>query len=302
MTHNDNSPNNIYQESVFSNGMYEFKGLVQSAESSHSRDSTQPHDDIVLCLHGWLDNAASFIPLFPHLTHHNVIAIDLIGHGYSPHRSEDAYYHFFDWVDDIFRLINAQSWKRIHIVGHSMGGMIACGLAAFLGQRIASITLLDVLGFVCCDAENTTKQLQKGLLSRQAVSSQKRCLYQSIEQAIRVRMHMNDLTQNSAALLVERGMKNTVNGYVWRADPRLNYISPYRLTHPQAIQLLNDIQCPVQLLYADKGYLSDGKTVTQFIDSIKKSNVVKFSGKHHFHMDQAEKTAMYINNFIKSTL
>ena len=48
---------------------------------------------ILLCLHGWLDNSASFQPLNQYLSDFHVIAIDLPGHGLSDHKSPDAYYH-----------------------------------------------------------------------------------------------------------------------------------------------------------------------------------------------------------------
>src|SRR3546814_8626262 len=40
----------------------------------------------LLAVHGWLDNAASFIPMLEHLGDFDVVAIDLPGHGYSFHR------------------------------------------------------------------------------------------------------------------------------------------------------------------------------------------------------------------------
>ena len=42
-------------------------------------------DAPILALHGWLDNAASFVRLAPLLADADVVAIDLPGHGYSDH-------------------------------------------------------------------------------------------------------------------------------------------------------------------------------------------------------------------------
>ncbi len=41
-------------------------------------------EPITLCLHGWLDNAASFLPLMPYLPDRRIIAIDWPGHGKHP--------------------------------------------------------------------------------------------------------------------------------------------------------------------------------------------------------------------------
>jgi len=49
----------------------------------HWRTENAPR---VLCLHGWLDNAASFIPLAPLLDKLEVFALDFPGHGNSEHR------------------------------------------------------------------------------------------------------------------------------------------------------------------------------------------------------------------------
>ena len=87
---------------------------------------TQP----VLCLHGWLDNANSFLPLAQAMPDLPLLALDLAGHGHSSHRSPDAHYYLLDYVSDIATLCRQQQWQQLTVVGHSMGGMVATVLAA----------------------------------------------------------------------------------------------------------------------------------------------------------------------------
>ena len=121
--------------------------------------------ELLLCLHGWLDNAASFQPLLPYLTNYHVIAIDWPGHGLSDHRSADAHYHFLDWVYDLIALFRTQQWQAIDIVGHSMGAMVACSFAAAFPEHVRTLTLIDAIGVLTADEATTTAQLRKGLLS-----------------------------------------------------------------------------------------------------------------------------------------
>ena len=56
------------------------RGVIQALQFGN------PNGKPVLALHGWLDNAASFIPMAPYLAEHNLVAIDMLGHGGSTHR------------------------------------------------------------------------------------------------------------------------------------------------------------------------------------------------------------------------
>lgn len=125
----------------------------------------------VLCLHGYLDNAASFVPLMRYIAQTNkslsnrrIIALEWPGHGHSDHRSIGAHYHFFDYVSDLLALFTHNNWQSIDIVAHSMGAMIASAFAAAFPEKVNSLTLIDSFGFISGPAEQTTNQLQKGLL------------------------------------------------------------------------------------------------------------------------------------------
>jgi len=267
-------------------------------------------DNVVLCLHGWLDNAASFLPLMPYfegkLVNKHVIAIDWPGHGNSSHRSLDAHYHFIDWVYDLLQLFEVNQWQQVDIVAHSMGGMVASAFAAAFPEKVKSLTLIDSIGFISNEAEQTTQQLRDGMLSRFKGSAlynkrggaKKKRYHVNIDSAIKARVNVSDLQFEHAKLIVERGLIKEVEGYRWRSDARLRQTSPYRLTVKQAQQFIRDIECPVQLIYGSDGIDSVSSGIKIFGDLFQNFSSVELKGGHHVHMEQPQKTAELIKCFL----
>ena len=264
---------------------------------------------IVLCLHGWLDNAASFLPLLPHFNDYHMIAIDFPGHGHSDHRSEGAHYHFFDYVYDLFELCELNQWEGIDIVGHSMGGMIASAFAAAFPEKVRSLTLIDSLGFIYSDETQTTQQLRSAMTTR--TKTEQSVVFNKVRSfsksaAIKARLSVSDLRAPDATLLIERSLrafehnKNEEQLFIWRSDKRLKTLSPYRLTMGQAKQLIKDIQCPVKLIFADNGL----KLIQEYIpiaeQLIENFSAEKLTGGHHIHMEQPNDVASIIKIFLAS--
>ncbi|MDO6427854.1 alpha/beta hydrolase [Thalassotalea sp. 1_MG-2023] len=262
-----------------------------------------PHSERpILCLHGWLDNAASFTPLMQCLSNHSIVAIDWPGHGHSDHRSKDAHYHFLDYVYDLVLLFEQQKWSTLDIIGHSMGGMIAQAFAAAFPEKVASLTLIDAIGFITDEPDNTAEQLRKGLLSRIKSTDKSKPLHPTIESAIKARISVSDLNEKDASLIVNRGLKKVEHGYTWRADSKLKNISPYRLTEPQATSIVNNIDCPVQLISGDKGLGFVARAIDIFKPYFKTLTINQLSGGHHVHMESPEKTAKLVDEFIQKPI
>lgn len=273
----------------------------------------------VLCLHGYLDNAASFLPFMQQimqqtvqqgdlLASRRIIALDWPGHGHSDHRSVGAHYHFFDYVSDLVALFSLNNWPAIDIVAHSMGAMIASAFAAAFPEKVKSLTLIDSFGFICAPTEQTTSQLRKGVLSRVKPVKSNRAF--SEETAIKARMHICDLKIEHAKLIVQRSLlevkpqpSNSIAGddastlYRWRSDTRLRTISPYRLSLAQGQQLFSDIKCPLQLIYGDKGMDMVATGVEQFSASVDNLTTIRLSGGHHVHMEQTKEISYLLSNF-----
>lgn len=254
----------------------------------------------ILCLHGWLDNAASFTPLLPYLDEYDIIALDWPGHGKSDHKSIDAHYHFIDYAYDLLAFIEQKKWTDIHLVGHSMGGMIASAFTAAFPEKIKSLTLIDTIGFIALDSEKTTEQLRNGMLSRFKVAKKSKSKHLSIDSAIKARVAVSDLSAKYTKLIVERGLEKIEEAHQWSSDHRVKALSPYRLSIEQAKQLITDIKVPVQLLYGSDGMEMVQQGIKVFKGCFTDLVIHQLPGGHHVHMEQAEECSDYIKSFIQA--
>ncbi|MFT4284488.1 MAG: alpha/beta fold hydrolase, partial [Protaetiibacter sp.] len=60
-------------------------------------------------------------------------------------RDLDGGYELRDLGDDVLRVLDAEGVRRAHLVGHSMGGMIAQVVAIEHPDRVASLSLLATI-------------------------------------------------------------------------------------------------------------------------------------------------------------
>lgn len=73
-----------------------------------------------------------------------VWAVDMVGHGLSdkPEKS----YSIPDFVEHVLAFIDARTWNKVHLVGQSLGGWVACWLALWYPDRVASLVLVTSAG------------------------------------------------------------------------------------------------------------------------------------------------------------
>lgn len=262
---------------------------------------------LCLCLHGWQDNANSFAALAPYLTDVQLLAIDLPGHGQSGHRSAGAHYHFADWLDELCELLQllqqpsapVHTQLPIHLIGHSMGGMIGTMLAATFPEYIRSLILLDSFGLVTAQADNTTRQLRQALLSRQKLPPNRRLGYPDLPAAARARQHQSDFDFASALLLAERGTVQREQSWYWTVDLRLRLTSAYRWDLAQAKQIISDVQAPVLALLATDGLEMIKQARLTFETAYQQLELIEMPGGHHLQLTQPAAVAARIQAFLQ---
>lgn len=96
-----------------------------------------------LLVHGFTNDAHVWDSLARKLQlSHNVIAIDMRGHGDSAWDAEEKYTHP-QMVEDVYTLLNTQAFARWHIIGHSLGARVATLLISRKQLQPATFTIID---------------------------------------------------------------------------------------------------------------------------------------------------------------
>ncbi|KAJ3175095.1 hypothetical protein HDU87_006492 [Geranomyces variabilis] len=221
----------------------------------------------VLCVHGWLDNAASFELLAPRLAAAGacVVAMDIAGHGLSSWKAAGGGYYLWDMVDDILGIADALGWKTFTAAGHSTGGHLLAAFAGCFPDRVSDLIMLDSIGPAvqftsreeATDMANFIRR-RRQLEAGSNASTRRTRVYGSFEDAARARCKgFTTVSIEAARLLCNRGMvpvypdtaaaaaangsaaggaaaasnSGIISGevaYTWRTDPKLTLWSYLR--------------------------------------------------------------------------
>jgi pimeloyl-ACP methyl ester carboxylesterase len=260
-------------------------------------DPTKP---LILALHGWLDNAASFIPLSSYLKDHYLVALDFMGHGHSDHRSADAHYHQMDFVQDLHELIESQDWTSFVLLGHSMGGIVGSLYASSFPERVSAFITIEAFGPITKEADSSAQQLRDSILSRIKLRNRPARHPTSFSQAVDARVAAGYMEASSAELLVDRNLSRENDVLKWRTDRRLRTISSVRVTHAQAENFMRNINMPVLAIHGSKGF----EQVKGFFEErqswLSELTIDGCEGGHHLHMDNPEDVSQSINRFLQT--
>lgn len=260
--------------------------------------SGTPNGTKVLALHGWLDNAASFLPLAAQLPQLDLVMLDLPGHGRSAHLPPGADYNLMVTINAVLEVADQLGWEEFSVLGHSMGAGIGSVLAASLPQRVQRLVAIEALGALAEASERTVQRLRDGVAAARALPSKQLRVFPDLVAPVRARMQANQLSEASARLLVERGVASVEGGFVWSSDPRLTLPALQRMTEAQVRQLIAGIECPVRVIFADppQTYLPEPLRSDRAA-LLPQGELVVLPGIHHLHMEAPIEVAHAIGGF-----
>ena len=99
-----------------------------------------PDGEPLLLLHGYTDSSRTWSLVAPYLGKYRLLMPDQRGHGASD--APECCYSISQYAHDAKLFMDAMGVERAHVVGHSMGSMVAIHMGAEYADRVNSIGLI----------------------------------------------------------------------------------------------------------------------------------------------------------------
>lgn len=282
----------------------------------------------MLAIHGWQDNCGSFDTLIPQILDGRnmiIVAIDLPGHGLSSHFPAGCPYSDLNYVMDIKRVMKFYNWKKVSLLGHSMGGYVSIFFASLfpdLVDKVISLDIIKPLTFKTDDISRSTANAVETFLtieSKLSVSEvQPTYSYgDGMKRLIQAHSKLGVLSEEAAKILMKRGSKpvnktdetehESDQEIAFTRDPRLRAIFFTRLDTMTVKAYLTNIKCKLLVIKAEDGIKLDEDEVTNEFIKVYRTNCSSFTyaeveGQHHVHLCQPQFVSPVITSFLNSKL
>lgn len=117
-------------------------GRLRAGGLDMAYDSAGHGSPALVLIHGFMASRADFQDVLPILgERRRAIAYDLRGHGDTSHAPDPASYTLDRLAEDLGQLLDRLGLGRVHLFGHSMGGMVAHRFALAAPERVQSLIL-----------------------------------------------------------------------------------------------------------------------------------------------------------------
>ncbi|MBN0986187.1 alpha/beta fold hydrolase [Amphritea pacifica] len=237
----------------------------------------------VLALHGWLDNAATFNRLAPQLRGIRLIALDLMGHGFSDHRPASMPYYIWDNVMDVIGVADQLGLPRFSLLGHSMGASIATLIAGAFPERVEKLVLIEGIAPLVTEPEDAATQLAAAIKKRIRLQGRVPKAYSDFGAAVNARMNGRwPVDAEAATWLVERGIEQRDGRYYWRSDANLMLPSVMRMSESQVESFLTRVTAATLLILGANGIPQSDRRIAL----LRNIRTERLEGGHHLHLEE----------------
>jgi len=259
----------------------------------------------MVLLHGWMDVSASFQFLVDALGYDwDVYAPDWRGYGLTDWGRSDCYW-FPDYLADLDALLDRVAPDApVHLVGHSLGGNVACLYAGVKPQRIAKLVNLEGFGMAATRPDQAPKRYERWLKELHERPGLRP--YASFaELADRLQENNPRLPRERADFLAQHWGRPTDNGQVeLRGDPAHKIVNPVLYHYEETRACWQRVTAPVLWVEAsESNYLKRaGISAEQHAERratfANLTYIVVQDAGHMLHHDRPEETARIIEKFL----
>jgi pimeloyl-ACP methyl ester carboxylesterase len=257
-------------------------------------------------LHGWMDVSASFQFMVDALRGDwDVYAPDWRGYGLTDRGTSDCYW-FPDYIADLDRLLEGvESDKPVNLVGHSLGGNVACMYAGIRPQRVARLVNLEGFGLAPTRPEQAPRRYARWLEELHE-PPRLRPYKDFAELAARLSKGNPRLTAERAAFLSRHwGRDAGEQGVVLRGDPAHKIVNPVLWRYEEVHACWQQVTAPVLWVDASESDtlkrlgLTDAQHAERRAAFRSLEYVTVEDAGHMLHHDQPEKVAALIEEFVR---
>lgn len=195
----------------------------------------------VVVLHGFLEQGASWDRVARALGR-RVVAPDQRGHGRSGHVGSGGFYHFWDYVPDVDALVEHLG-APVDLVGHSMGGTVACLYAGTRPEAVRRLVLVEGLGPP--DAAGDAVDRARAFLAHRRDPPVHRPMRDTDEAAARLVRADAGIPLEVARALAGRATRPLDGGVVWSWDALHRARTPTPFSASTFRAFLTEIRAPV---------------------------------------------------------
>ena len=235
---------------------HEFNGLRHHVRSWGAADAP-----LLFLLHGWMDVSASFQFLVDELKRDwHVIAPDWRGFGLTAWSASG--YWFPDYYADLDTLLAIYSpEKPAQLVGHSMGGVIACTYAGLRPGRVARVVSLEGFGLARTTPADAPARYRRWL---DELDTEPRFRIYDSFAALTARLRRDNprLTEEKAQFIARAWAHETAPDQVeMLSDPRHKRTNPVLFRLEELLACWKEVAAPVLWVFGrnskSAGYLKD---------------------------------------------
>lgn len=268
----------------------------------------------LIALHGWQDNAGTWdnlIPLLPCTM--PVLCIDLPGHGLSSHYPPGMqYYIFWDGITLLRRIVKHFKWRKVSLMGHSLGGALSFMYAASFPDEVDRIICIDIASPAVRPPSVMVKATGWGIdkiIEYEQLTEDKIPCYGYDEMIdIVFDAHKGSISRENCRVMMKRGMSSVPahlkkKGYFFRRDPRLKVAVLAMMSIETALEYASKVKCKVLNIRAIPGQAWERLDYyTKVLETLRGNADVQYEeveGTHHVQLESPENIVNYIEDFVE---